>query len=222
MRVLVIGASGRTGKLVVDELLSRGHKVNALVRKTSSLEPRSGLTLIEGTPTAIDDVRKAMRTTPEDRPSVVIVTMSAPRATDSPFAATISPPRLMADSNANVVTAMIESKVQKVVIMQAFGVGDSWPNMHFLLRLLMKKSNMSYQFDDHNSVDKEVRASKVNFVMVRPSRLEEGDAKPVKLWPENGKGVPMMGSITRSSVALWLVDAAEKDNWDGTAPVITN
>ena len=219
MLVLVIGASGRTGKLVVDELLKRGHTVSALVRKASSLEPRTGLTLIEGTPTNLEDVRRAMQKAP---PAVVMVTLNAPRATDSPFAATASPPRLMADSNANVVTAMKEFNVRKVVIMQAFGIGESWPNMHFLLRLLFKKSNMSYQFDDHNAVDKEVRASKVNFVMVRPSRLEEGAAKPVKFWPQDGKGVPMMGSITRSSVAVWLVDAAEKEEWDGTAPVITN
>ena len=220
--MLIVGGSGRTGKLVIDEVLTRGHTVSALVRKSTSLEPRSGLTLIEGTPTNLEDVRKAIQRTPHDTPAVAIVTLSAPRATDSPFAATTSPPRLMADSNANVVAAMQEFNVRKVVIMQAFGVGDSWPNMHFLMRLLMKKSNMIYQYNDHNAVDEEVRASGVKFVMVRPSRLEEGDSKPVKLWPQAGKGVPMMGSITRASVALWLVDAAEREDWDGTAPVITN
>ncbi|KAF2809443.1 uncharacterized protein BDZ99DRAFT_463242 [Mytilinidion resinicola] len=166
-----------------------------------------------------EDVRAAFQAS---IPSVVLVTLSAPRAGDSPFAANISPPRLMADSNANVVAAMKEFGVPKVVIMQAQGVGDSWPNMNCIMRLLMKKSNMIYQYDDHNLVDQEVRASGVTYVMVRPARLEEGEAKEVKEWPNAGKGVGMMAAITRGSVAKWLVDAAESGKWDNTAPVITN
>lgn len=128
----------------------------------------------------------------------------------------------MADSNANIVTAMKELRVQKVVIMQAFGVGASWPNMSCLLRGLMSKSNMSYQYEDHNMADQEVRASGVTYVMVRPSRLVESDATTVREWPHDGKGVPLMASTSRKSVACFLVDAAEEKRWDNTAPVITN
>lgn len=128
----------------------------------------------------------------------------------------------MADSNANVVTAMKEYGVQKVVIMQAFGVGASWPNMSCLLRGLMSKTNMSYQYEDHNMTDREVRASGVTYVMVRPSRLVETDVMTVSEWPHDGKGVPLMASASRKSVACFLVDAAEESRWDNTAPVITN
>ncbi|KAE8316568.1 hypothetical protein BDV41DRAFT_562185 [Aspergillus transmontanensis] len=195
MHILIIGGSGRTGQLTIQELLRRG------------------------TPTSRDDVRAAFQT---DVPDVVIVTLSAPRASDSPFAAPISPPRLMADCNANVVSAMKEFGVKKVVILQAFGVGDSWKNMNCALQLLMKKSNMIYQYEDHNHTDREVRASGVNFVLVRPSRLVDTDVQDVKLWPQDGKGVPLMASTSRVSVAHWLVDAAESNDWDNTAPVITN
>lgn len=172
-----------------------------------------------GTPTSRDDVRAAFQA---DVPDVVIVTLSAPRASDSPFAAPISPPRLMADCNANVALAMKEFGVKKVVILQAFGVGNSWKNMNCALQLLMKKSNMIYQYEDHNHTDREVRASGVDFVLVRPARLVDTDAQNVKLWPQDGKGVPLMASISRVSVACWLVDAAERNDWDNTAPVITN
>jgi hypothetical protein len=172
-----------------------------------------------GTPTDKDDVMAAFAA---NVPDVVIVTLNAPRASDSPFAAPIVPPRFMADSNANVVTAMKEFGVKKVVILQAFGVGNSWTNMHCLLQVLMKKSSMIHQYDDHNHTDREVRASGVNFVMVRPSRLVETDAQNLKVWPHDGKGVPMMASTSRASVARWLVDAAETTEWDNTAPVITN
>jgi uncharacterized protein YbjT (DUF2867 family) len=218
-RVLIIGGSGRTGKLVIDELLSRGHRVTALVRRPESLEAKSNLKTVTGTPMQIADVRNAFAAS---KPKVVIVTLSAPRAGDSPFAANISPPRLMADSNANVVAVMKEYHTSKVVIMQAFGVAESWPNLHWVMRLLMKKSNMMYQYDDHNLVAKEVKASGENYVFVRPSRLEDGDVRPIKEWAGDGKGVPMMGACTRGSVARFMAEAVENRTWDNTAPVITN
>lgn len=49
MRVLVIGATGKTGGLVVNELLERKHTVTALVRNTDSFQARDGLTLAKGT-----------------------------------------------------------------------------------------------------------------------------------------------------------------------------
>lgn len=221
-RVLMIGGSGRTGKLVIEELLQRHHDVTALVRNSNSVETQvqAGLKTVVGTPTNIEDVRKAFI---QSKPDVIIVTLSAPRAGDSPFAANISPPRLMADSTANVVAVMKEAtNSPKIVIMQAFGVGESWTNMHCVLRLLMSKSNMIYQYDDHNLVTKETKSSGEDYVFVRPARLVEGDAQDVKEWVNHGKGVPMMAAITRGTVAKFLVDAAENSSWDNSAPVITN
>jgi nucleoside-diphosphate-sugar epimerase len=220
-RVLMIGGSGRTGKLVVKELLHRGLDVTALVRKPESMaaEVNAGLKTVTGTPLNEDDVRNAFS---QCNPEVVIVTLSAPRASDSPFAAVVAPPRLMADSTANTVALMKEFNTPKIVIMQAFGVGESWANLHCVMRLLMKQSNMIYQYDDHNLVTEETKASGEKFVFVRPSRLEQGEAKEIKEWANDGKGVPMMRSITRGSVARFLVQAAENKTWDGKAPVITN
>ena len=208
-RVLVIGGSGRTGKLVIEELLQRSHHVTALVRKPEAMqvEVDAGLKIVTGTPLNIKDVRNAFL---------------APRASDSPFAAVAAPPRLMADSTANIVKAMKEFKTPRIVIMQAFGVGESWVNMHCVMQLLMKKSNMIYQYDDHNLVALETKASGESHVFVRPSRLVEGEAKEVKEYPDHGKGVPVLAAITRGSVAKFLVDAAENGDWDNTAPVITN
>jgi uncharacterized protein YbjT (DUF2867 family) len=220
-RVLIIGGSGRTGKLVIEELLHRSHEVTALVRNPEAMqiEIDAGLKIVTGTPMNQEDVRKAFT---QSNPEVIIVTLSAPRASDSPFAAVVAPPRLMADSTANVVANMKELNTPKIIIMQAFGVGESWVNMHCVMQLLMKKSNMIYQYEDHSLVAKETKASGEKYVFVRPSRLVEGEAKEVKEYPNHGKGVPVLAAITRGSVAKFLVDAAESGTWDNTAPVITN
>jgi len=49
MKVLVVGASGATGRLVVDQLLSRGVEVSAIVRSLDALPDRPHLFKIQAT-----------------------------------------------------------------------------------------------------------------------------------------------------------------------------
>lgn len=48
MRVTLFGASGMVGRPLVEELLSRGHQVTAVVRNPDRVEARDGLTVIAG------------------------------------------------------------------------------------------------------------------------------------------------------------------------------
>lgn len=128
----------------------------------------------------------------------------------------------MADSNENVTTAMKEFGVSKVVVLQAFGVGDSWDNMSCVLQLLMSKSNMRFQYDDHNHTDREVREKGVTFVFVRPARLVDNDVMTIRDWANDGKGMPLMASCSRKSLAHFLIDSAMDTKYDNKAPVISN
>ncbi|KAL8826909.1 MAG: hypothetical protein Q9191_003512 [Dirinaria sp. TL-2023a] len=214
MHILVLGGSGRTGKLVIDEALKRGHKVTALVREPEAIEAR------EGSPLNKSDVENAFTSPTSDPPSAVIIALASTRTSDNPWAATTSPPRLMADSNANVAASMKQHGTRKLVTMQALGVGDSWPNLIFIMRWIVRGSKMSQAYADHNMVDKEVKESGLDYVLVRPTRLTEGESKPVKTFGNTGKGVG--SAVTRASVAAFLVDAVEKDTWDRSTPVISN
>ena len=86
----------------------------------------------------------------------------------------------------------------------------------------MSNSNMRYQYYDHNAVEQIVKESGLDYVLVRPSRLVESSVEDVKVWPGHGKGVPLMASTSRISVAHFMVDALENTEWDHDAPVITN
>ncbi len=49
MRLLIVGATGRTGRLVVEQALKRGHSVTAVVR-TSSLQETAALRVVAADP----------------------------------------------------------------------------------------------------------------------------------------------------------------------------
>ncbi|OCK78712.1 NAD(P)-binding protein [Lepidopterella palustris CBS 459.81] len=209
MHFLILGGNGRTGRLVIACALARNHTITALVRNPTTLQPRPGLTIVTGNPLSQDDISTAFTATPTS-PAAVIITLSAPRASDSPFAVPAAPPRLMADCSANAVAVMKAHGVRKIVTLSALGVGDSFASLPFVLKLLFRKSNMSYQFADHDLVDKETKESGLDYVLVRPAMLTDGEARQVRELGERGEGVKLFDKISRESVARFLVDKAEE------------
>ena len=175
-----------------------------------------------GTPHSLEDVCKAILVDKHTAPSAVVVTLNPSRVTDSPLARPLAPPRFMANSVANTIAAMKQHNVPKIVVMQALGVGDSFPNMSIWMRWVRHWTYMKHSYDDHDLVDKEVKSSHVNYVLVRPPWLTNGRARPVKTFDNTGKGVGNLASISRKSVADFLLDACERTDWDRSTPVIAN
>ena len=222
MHLLILGGSGRTGKVVIADALYKGHTITALVRKEGTLDPNPNLTIAIGTPLSRADVGAAFTTSgkPVD---AVIVNLTALRETDSPFANPISPAMMMADAHSNLLSAMEKHNVRRLVTMSAFGAGDSFPNLNPLLKLLFRHSNMSYDFQFHDEVDKRVRAAgNVDWTLVRPVMLADGASKPCKDHGDLGKDVWVTASITRASAARMLLDAAESRKWIKRTPVVSD
>ncbi|CAF3446127.1 unnamed protein product [Fusarium graminearum] len=226
MHFLIIGATGRNGSLAVQEALSRGHTVTALVRNTTTakLPSHSNLTLVQGVPTSESDITQAL-TIPQ-APQVVITALAQVRVTESPFAA-LRPdttPDFLAVSMKALIAAINNSNSPKpkIVVNSSQGAGSSWSSMNLPGKMIFSHGSMGMGLKDHNVVDRLVRESGLVFVLSRPVMLAEGEAKPVKVWPDDGKGCAWMPKITRESVGKWLVDAAESSEWDGKSPVLSN
>lgn len=243
MQILILGATGRTGTQVVLEALQRGHSVTALVRTASALDnltanlpaaQKSNLTIVKGSPLSAADVTNAVRTAssaPDSSQLAVVSALNPRRTSENPWAAphpTDSPPRMMADSVANVLSALAETpaagkKQAKVVYVSAIGVGRSGPSAHWLLRTMISHSNVKLTYDDHDAAEEELRGAGdgVKWVVVRPGRLTEGDdKKKAKVWPAEKGMVGMTASISRGAVARFSLDAAEGSEWDGKGPII--
>src|SRR5262249_45607064 len=61
MRILILGATGRTGRALVDHALQRGHTVTALVRSPEKLaQERNGVVVRRGDPCNIDELKAAL------------------------------------------------------------------------------------------------------------------------------------------------------------------
>ncbi|KAK5747522.1 hypothetical protein LTR17_000164 [Elasticomyces elasticus] len=227
MHLLILGASGRTGQLTTTTAFSKSHTVTALIRKSSSLTPTTGLTIVEGTPLNQQDIETAFASSP--RPvEACIVTLSAPRETDSPFSKPVAPPMFMRDSVRNLLAVMKLHGVRRLVVMSAFGAGDSFASLAWPLKQLFRRSNMSFQFEDHDALDLEVRKESeeggwgLEWTLVRPVMLKEGGVKAVRELGEKGERAGMFDLVTRESVAEFLVGCVEGERLKGEAVVVAN
>jgi len=111
MNVLVFGATGKTGSLVVDQALSQGHQVSVLVRNAAKVK-QSGINILLGDATNPADVLQAM-------PShdVVIDTIGG----TTPWKTT----QLETTSARNIITAMHTAGVPKLIVVTMMGLGIS-------------------------------------------------------------------------------------------------
>ncbi|KAK5034302.1 hypothetical protein LTS07_003222 [Exophiala sideris] len=204
MHILVLGASGRTGQLVVSEALRRGHQVTVLVRKAKSFEPAANLNVIVGTAEHKEDIVHCFQGN-YGKPTAVITTLAAPRASNSPFAKPLVPPFFMRDCMKNLTDVMREQEVTKLVVLSAFGVGNTFQQLYLPLRILFRYTNMAVQFEDHDAVD-----------------AHDETSKPLRILDEKTSELGMFASCTRANVAEFLVNAAEVQEFEKKAVVIAN
>jgi putative NADH-flavin reductase len=214
--LFLLGGSGRTGGHIIDYALSKGHTVTALVRDPGKVTPRAGLTVVQGTPTSRGDVNRAI-----GGADAVIVALNSTRRSDTPWAKPVSPPRLMADSVANATAAMAAREIRRIVVVSAFGVGDSLSTAALPLRWMFTRTNLKYTYADHNLVDTEIRDTDTDWTLVRPAAFNKK--------PEAGKiavtdihGLKPSFSISRAAVAQFAVDVIDNDAHIHEAPIISH
>ncbi|KAF4335381.1 hypothetical protein FBEOM_10790 [Fusarium beomiforme] len=224
MHFLLLGATGRTGKYVVSELLSRNHTAVALVRNASKLTPQSGLTVVTGSPLSKDDIRRALTAAPGLIPSAAIMTLNAVRKSDNPFSAQVSPPRFLADSCANACEVLKEAGINRIVVMSTVGVGDSWDKLPWLSKAFLGWTNVKYALKDHGLLDNEIRSTGMDWTLVRAVRLEFGKEtdKDVETLGSAGEGMSLSDSVTPNSVARFLVKVAVEGLFVKEAVVVRN
>jgi hypothetical protein len=117
-----------------------------------------------------------------------------------------------------------EAGIKRIVVMSTAGVGDSWGKLPWVSRAFMGWTNIKYALEDHNLLDKEIRATNMDWTLVRAVRLEFGKEtnKNVKTLGSAGEGMGMADSVTPNSVARFLVKVAVGGSFMKEAVVVRN
>jgi uncharacterized protein YbjT (DUF2867 family) len=198
-RILVIGAAGRSGTPVVEQAVARGHHVTALVRhpdKAAHL-PKAA-TVVKGDGTDAASVAAAVAGN-----DTVIITVGD-RST------------LVSGATArNAVAAMQASGARRIILLSAYGIGDSAHGLHgFLMSRVLSKLNA-----DKMASEAALEGSGLDWVAVRPPVLGTG---PATHDLKAGVDVTINGvqTISRADLAEFMLDQVEGDAFLGKKPVV--
>src|SRR4051812_32233765 len=169
MQLVVLGATGRTGGLVVGQALGRGHQVVAYVRRPEALTERPGLRVVGGELT--DQPALAAAMTGSDAALCAL----GPTGIKGLVGAD-----LMRRTLPTVAGAMTAAGVRRLVLMSAFGVGDTAASASFSARLSFQTAMRSVYRDKHEA-ESALAATGLDVTTVYPTMLTNSpsDATPV-------------------------------------------
>jgi len=207
-KILVLGATGGTGSLIVSQALARGYDVSALVRS-----PEKGSDL-KGAKVIVGDARDetALREALKGRDAVV-------SALGTP-ASSFREVTLLSTATRALASAMKVEHVSRLVCITGIGAGDSAGHGGFLFDNLIFPLLLRKVYADKNRQETIVRDSGLDWVLVRPSVLTDKPSRDTiraltDLSDFHG------GTISREDVARFVLDQLRADAWLHRSPLIT-
>ncbi|MEJ2594820.1 MAG: NAD(P)H-binding protein [bacterium] len=202
MKILVLGATGRTGRLVMEEALSRGHQLAAIVREPEKLK-KDKVEIVQGTPYDQMAMDKAIRGC-----DAVINTLNVSRKSDNPWASLRAPEDLISKSASHAIRAMKKEGVKRFVALSTIGAGSSWKKSPVILKLMVNFSNLKYAFRDHSRQEEILEKSTLDYTICRAPMLS--DKKLDTDVVATSEGIKPAGMLlSRHSAAKFMVHIIE-------------
>ena len=208
MKLLILGATGPTGRHLVDLALRSGDSVTALVRNPAGLgDLADRVAPVTGDATAHRDVSGAA--VGHDAIVSVLGRGNSVRADG-----------LFTRASAAVLGAAAEAGVPRLVWLSSFGVGHTF-GWSSTAQKLIYSTLLRSLYADKAIADECIRSSVLDWTVVLPTKLTHGPAKGTFLADDR---LPMKGnpSISRADVAAFMLRAAHGDEWIHRSPVITD
>jgi len=204
MKILLIGATGRTGQEILPRLIVAGHIVTALVRRPEAIMNKyEHLVVLTGGVRDPDLVDRAV----QGQDAVI---------------STLGPRSLKKDDiqevlMRNLVAAMTKNGIKRLVNLSAWGAQDTQKSIS-LMQVFLQKVVLRNIFSDKMRGEKILFASDLDYVNACPGRLLNKPARGGVKASAEGTGIKH--NMTRADLAQWMVEQLTSDTWVRKSPII--
>ncbi|MEM7514911.1 MAG: NAD(P)H-binding protein [Bacteroidota bacterium] len=216
MKILILGSTGRTGKLLLEECLNLGHEVNCLVRDMGQVSSKhSSVDYFEGTPSDKVALKNAIQGC-----EAVVSALNVSRTSDFPWAPLRTPPIFLSEVMQNLIELHGENRLSQIVICSAWGVHETLDDIPWWFRMMIQNSNIGPAYADHERQESLLVESGIPFTIVRPAGLTNFSKKgKVKVSFDNTPKPGLM--ISRGDVAAFMAEAVGNQGLMGKKPTIS-
>ncbi|MDQ2714073.1 MAG: NAD(P)H-binding protein [Chloroflexota bacterium] len=196
MKIAVFGATGRTGRHVLEQGVRRSHLMTAFTRRPQELTGVQGLqAVVHGDGRNLSEVRDAVR-----GQDCIIAIISSPG-----FGASTT----VSDVTRNIISAMQETGVRRLICVSSHSLVATRP----WLVVKLVKWIFRNPYADLAAMEQAMISSHLDWTIVRATQLIDGPATG-KIVIERGGRDFKAGSyqIRRSDLATVLLDSAEQED----------
>lgn len=206
MKLVIFGASGRTGSEIVKQALQRDHFVTAFVRNPGLVTVQhERLTVLKGEIYSMPDLEQAVL-----GQDAVICALGA---------RDIKTSMIRTEGTTNIIEAMKKNNVKRLLVISAMGVGESWNTLSVMNKLVLAVLLKSAR-KDHEAQEGVVKASGLDWTIIRPSELT--NTPPTRLYTFGENVRAKSSRIPRADVADLILNELEKRALVRRAATITN
>lgn len=206
MRIVVFGATGRTGHPLVEQALERGHEVVAFVRSPAKLSVSDdSLTVVEG------DVYSGTGVSDAVAGADAVVSVLGQTGD--------GPDDLLTVAGEHVVDAMQRHGVSRYVTLVGAGVREPGENVSLSGRVmgaLLRLVSWDVLADAEAHVE-DVKSTDLDWTVVRVPRLTEGEGAGDYRAGDLALGFE---SIARADVARFILDCVEDERYVRELPKV--
>ena len=209
MKIAVLGATGATGRQVIAQALARGDQIVAYVRNPQGITAKPGLKVVVGPLSDTSALKTAISGT-----DAVLVCLGTHK---------MKPVDLLQKSMPLIIGTMKEVDVARLVLLSAYGVGETALTAGFFARIVYKKMVPAIYRDKELS-EALLPGSGLKWTGVYPVGLTNGpltDAAEVRSMALVRK-VSGLPRVSRANVARAMLDAARNDQTIGQKLLVSS
>jgi putative NADH-flavin reductase len=190
-RLFILGATGGTGRALVEQARERGHLVTAFVRTPGKLAPvRDGVTVVRGDPRDTDALRAALPG------HDAVLSALGPSG--------LGPTTLVSDCARSTVAAMQATGVRRLLV-----VGVAVLFEDGLLNAIARRTFLRNVARDSAEMERIVGSSGLDWTIARPPRLTNGELTRAYGVADGRMPPAARLTISRADVAHFLLDELE-------------
>jgi len=205
MNVLIFGATGDTGRELIKQAVAQGHTVTGFSRHADELKADfPELQTIQGDVADKTAVDKAVQG--QDAVLSALGSFSLKR---NPA---------LTQGLENIVNAMEQHNVRRLVYQSSLGVGDSRERVGFLIRYIIIPLVLSNAIADHEDKERIIKHSNLDWVIVRPAGLRNA---PLTGEYRTGENIEFGARISRADVADFMLKQLTDDTYLKKTPGIS-
>jgi len=207
--ILIIGATGGTGRELVKQALEEGHHVTAFVRKPKKLKiEHPYLRLMQGNVLDYPSIERATR-----GQSAVLSALGHKRF--------LWPTKILSRGTENILRAMKDCRVPRFICETSLGVGNAVGRLGLPPSLIFVPLVLPFYLWDRVRQEKLItEATDIDWVIVRPPILTKGLARGKYRHGPNVGNYVWPRHISRADVADFMLQQLNDDSHIGTAPGI--